>query len=325
MEDFLQSMPLAAVILVLLAGFVLLVKGADRFVDGSSSVAKRLKVPSIIIGLTIVAMGTSLPETAVSLTASLENANSLAVSNAVGSNIFNLMAVIGFCALITAVNVANDTLKRDFPISVATAVLLLVFGFLGMNLGRLEGAVFLVLFAGFTYLMIRSALKARKTSGSKSAEESGEYKILPVWKCILFIIVGIAGIAIGGDFVVDSASILAEAVGMSPTLVGLTIVSIGTSLPELVTSIVAARKNEVDMALGNAIGSNIFNILMVLGISAAISPIEFIPENMVDIAVLLVFSLIAWYFAYTKRKLCKAEGVVMLALYSVYLVYICLR
>lgn len=325
MTDFLQSMPLAVVIIALFAGFVLLVKGADWFVDGSSSVAKRLKVPSIIIGLTIVAMGTSLPETAVSVTASLGNANSLAISNAVGSNIFNLMAVIGFCALITAVNVADDTLKRDFPISVAAAILLLVFGYLGMNLSHLEGAVFLVLFAGFIYLMVRSALKARKTSGSGAAEESDKYKTLPVWKCILFIIIGIAGIAIGGDFVVDSASILAEAVGMSPTLVGLTIVSIGTSLPELVTSIVAARKNEVDMALGNAIGSNIFNILMVLGIAAAISPIEFLMENVIDIAVLLVFSLIVWLFAFTRKKLCKAEGAVMLALYGAYMIYICLR
>lgn len=324
MQAFLESVPFA--VILLLVGFVFLVKGADFFVEGSSGVAKKLKVPSIIIGLTIVAMGTSLPETAVSVTASLAGNNELAVSNAVGSNIFNLMVVIGFCALMATVKVQDDTLKRDFPFSVICAILLLVMGYIGMTLGHLDGAILLVLFAGFIFVMVRSALQSRK-NGSREGDgqETEEGKIVSVPKCILFIVIGVAGIALGGNWVVDSATTIATKVGMSQTLVGLTIVSIGTSLPELVTSIVAARKNEVDMALGNAIGSNIFNILMVLGIAAAISPIQFLMENIIDIIILLAFSLIVWLFAWTKRSLGKVEGGIMLALYAAYMVYICVR
>lgn len=329
MSEFIQncSMPLA--ILFLVVGFVLLVKGADVFVEGSSSIAKKLRVPSIIIGLTIVAMGTSLPEAAVSVTASLANKNTLAISNVVGSNIFNLMVVIGFCALMTPVEVKKDTLKRDFPFSVICAILLLGLGYLGaMQLGHADGFVFLILFAGFIWVMIRSALKASregKAVESEEVEAADHMKIMPIPKSILFIVIGMVGIIIGGDVVVDSASNIAQALGMSQTLVGLTIVSIGTSLPELVTSVVAARKHEVDMALGNAIGSNIFNILMVLGIAAAISPIPFIMENIIDIVILLVFSLVVWLFAWTKKRLNKAEGALMLLMYAVYVVYICLR
>lgn len=326
MNEFLQSVPFAVILLIV--GFVFLVKGADLFVEGSSSVAKRLKVPSIIIGLTIVAMGTSLPETAVSVTASLAGNNTLAVSNVTGSNIFNLMVVIGFCAVLTPVAVAKETLIRDFPFSVLCAVLLLGLGYWGMTLGHVDGVVFLVLFAGFIYTMIRSALQARQAgavTNSDSVEDAENAAILPIPKSLLFIVLGIIGIALGGDWVVDSASTIAAAFGISPTLIGLTIVSIGTSLPELVTSIVAARKKEVDMALGNAIGSNIFNILMVLGIAAAISPIDFLMENVIDIGVLLAFSLIVWVFAWTKKKLGKAEGFIMLLLYAAYVVYICNR
>ena len=329
MSEFIQncSMPLA--ILFLIIGFVFLVKGADIFVDGSSSIAKKLRVPSIIIGLTIVAMGTSLPEAAVSVTASLANKNTLAISNVVGSNIFNMMVVIGFCALLTPVAVNRETLKRDFPFSVICAILRLGLGYLGgMQLGHLDGIILLVLFAGFIWMMIRSALKANREADQLVSEEIAEaeqMKIMPMPKSILFIVIGAVGIIVGGDVVVDSASNIATSLGMSQTLVGLTIVSIGTSLPELVTSIVAARKHEVDMALGNAIGSNIFNILMVLGIAGAISPISFITENMIDIVILLVFSLIVWIFAWTKKKLNRGEGILMLLMYAVYVVYICVR
>lgn len=322
MGNFIKTAPLIAVFVLLVVGFVFLVKGADFFVEGSSSVAKRFQVPSIIIGLTIVAMGTSLPETAVSVTASLAGNNALAVSNAVGSNIFNLVVVIGFCAVMTPVVVQKDTLKRDFPFSVLCAVLLLVLGYLGnMTLGHADGIIMLVLFSGFIFTMIRSALAA-KNSGSAEEEE---IELLSMPKSILFIIGGAVAIAVGGDMVVDTASRIATTFGMSQTLVGLTIVSIGTSLPELVTSIVAARKNEVDMALGNAIGSNVFNILMVLGIASAISPIAFITENIIDIAVLIVFSVIVWLFAWTKKKLDKGEGAIMLLLYVAYAVYIIIR
>lgn len=329
MTAFIENCSLPAAVLFLVLGFVFLVKGADIFVEGSSSIAKRLHVPSIIIGLTIVAMGTSLPETAVSVTASLANNNALAVSNAVGSNIFNLMVVIGFCAVLTPVAVQKDVLKRDFPFSMLCAVLLFVLGCIGpMILGHFDGIILLALFAVYVVFLIRSALKASKsgnTSDDESIAAAEEMKMISVSKSIFFIVAGAVGIALGGDVVVNSASNIATKFGMSQTLVGLTIVSIGTSLPELVTSIVAARKNEVDMALGNAIGSNIFNILMVLGIASAISPIAFLTENLVDIAILMVFSVLVWIFAWTKKTLTKPEGAVMLLLYAAYVVYICMR
>ena len=323
MGNFINNAPVGLVMVLLVIGFVFLVKGADFFVEGSSSVAKRFNVPSLIIGLTIVAMGTSLPETAVSVTASLVDNNALAVSNAVGSNIFNLMVVIGFCAVMTPVAVDKQTLKRDFPFSVLCAVLLLALGFVGMELGHVDGAILLVLFAVYIIVLVRIALK-HKNSGV-AVEEEGEIKLLSMPRSLIYIVLGGASIAVGGDMVVDSASRIAIDFGMSQTLVGLTIVSIGTSLPELVTSIVAARKNEVDMALGNAIGSNIFNFLMVLGIASAISPIAFITENIIDIIILIVFSIVVWIMAWTKTKLNKGEGLIMLALYIAYAVYICVR
>ena len=323
---------LIVAIITLIVGFIFLIKGADFFVDGSASVAKRLRVPSIIIGMTVVAMGTSLPECAVSVTASITNNNSLAVSNAVGSNIFNLMVVCGICALFTPLAVQKDTLKRDLPFSIVVAALLLVLGYFGKALGRLDGVILLAVFVVFLVIMVRSALKARKegerfeTALEEAAEEIGEeVKILPIWKCVVFIVGGAIAIAIGGDAVVNGASVVAAQFGLSQTLIGLTIVSVGTSLPELVTSIVAARKNEVDMALGNVIGSNIFNILFVLGIAAAISPIQFITENMIDIVLLIFMSLEVCFFAQSKKKLTRGEGIVMLLVYAVYMVYICRR
>ena len=329
MTEFITNCALPLAILFLVIGFVFLVKGADIFVEGSSSIAKKFKVPSIIIGLTIVAMGTSLPEAAVSVTASIANKNALAVSNVIGSNIFNLMMVIGVCAIMTPVAVNKATLKRDFPFSVICAILLLVLGLIGpMSLGHADGVIFLILFAGFIGLMIRSAMKASKVGIAVASEEievAAEIKIMPVWKSLLFIVIGAVGIIIGGDVVVDSASNIAAKFGMSQTLIGLTIVSVGTSLPELVTSIVAARKNEVDMALGNAIGSNVFNILFVLGIAGAISPMAFLTENVIDIVILLVFSLIVWLFAWTKKEIKRGEGLIMVLLYVLYVVYICMR
>ena len=333
MEKIINNAPFALVLVFLVIGFVLLIKGADFFVEGSSSVAKRLHVPSIIIGLTIVAMGTSLPETAVSVSASLAGNNELAVSNVVGSNIFNLMVVIGVCAILATVNVARETIRRNIPLSLICAGLLMLLGIVGlgdktgMTLGHLDGVLFIVLFACYIIYMVRTAMKASK-EGKKVEIEGGsdeEIKLVSVPVSILFIIGGAIAIAVGGDVTVDAASRIASDLGMSQTLIGLTIVSIGTSLPELVTSIVAARKNEVDMALGNAIGSNIFNILMVLGIASAISPISIITENIIDLCVLIVFTICAWIFAGTKKKIGRAEGLCMVALYAAYAVYIIVR
>jgi cation:H+ antiporter len=333
MQNFVNQSPMIVVVLLLVVGFALLIKGADFFVEGSSSVAKRFRVPSVIIGLTVVAMGTSLPETAVSVTASVTNNNELAVSNAIGSNIFNLMVVIGLCAFLSPVPVGKETIRRDIPFSAICAVLLLALGICGigdaagMTLGRIDGILFLVIFAGYLVSLVRRTLKAQKAGEAVEVEGGSdeEIKLLSVPKSLLFIVGGAAAIAFGGDLTVDTASRIALELGMSQTLVGLTIVSIGTSLPELVTSFVAARKNEVGMALGNAIGSNVFNILMVLGIASAISPIAFIRENIIDIAILLAFTLIVWLFAATKQQLSRKEGFLMLVLYAAYAVYIILR
>ena len=331
MQNIINGLPIAAVILLLAVGFAFLVKGADFFVEGSSSIAKKLKVPPIIIGLTIVAMGTSLPETAVSVTASLVQNNELAVSNVVGSNIFNLMFVIGVCSILTSIMVQKATVVRDIPLSLGCALFLLVLGIsglgdkTGMTLGHADGVIFLIVFAGYIFTMVRSAMKAR-AAGQKveieGVEECDNMKELSYGKSILFLIVGAAAIAFGGDLTVDTASRIAIELGMSQTLVGLTIVSIGTSLPELVTSVVAARKNEVDMAVGNAVGSNIFNILMVLGISSAISPVALIRENIIDIVLLMVFSVMVWIFAGTRKKIERKEGIIMVVVYLVYCAYI---
>lgn len=333
MEKMINSSPMILVLALLVVGFVLLIKGADFFVEGSSSVAKRFHVPSIIIGLTVVAMGTSLPETAVSVTASITNNNELAISNAIGSNIFNLMVVIGLCAFMTPVMVGKDTIKRDIPFSAICALLLLGLGICGIGdrsdylLGHFDGILFLVLFTGYILILIKRTIKSQK-SGEAVEIEGGsdeEIKLLSVPKSLIFILGGGMAIAIGGDLTVDTASRIASELGMSQTLIGLTIVSIGTSLPELVTSIVAAKKKEIGMALGNAIGSNVFNILMVLGIASAISPITFIQNNIIDIIILLAFTLLVWVFAATKRRLDKFEGLSMVLLYVAYAVYIVLR
>lgn len=308
---------------ILVVGFVLLIKGADFFVDGSSSVAKKLKVPALIIGMTIVAMGTSLPETSVSVSASIAGKNDLAISNVVGSNIFNLMVVVGVCALLCPIAVGMDTIKRDMPFSMAVAGLLAVVGGIGWATGRVDGIILLVLFAAFLYLMVNSALRARSAAGESSDED--EYKILPGWKCALYMAGGIAAIALGGKMVVDSASDIARAFGMSDNLIGMTIVALGTSLPELVTSIVAARKNEVDMALGNVVGSNVFNILFVLGIAATISPVAYTSENLIDTIGLIAMSALVLALCARKKQLVRWNGALMLALYAGFTAYIFVR
>ena len=305
----------------LIVGFVLLIKGADFFVEGSSSVAKKLRVPSIIMGMTIVAMGTSLPETSVSVSASIAAKNDLAISNVIGSNIFNLMVVCGICAVLCPLTVDGTTLKRDFPFSIVMAGLLMALGGIDGVVGRFDGILFLVLFVVFLLIMIYSAKKSR----DNSAPEADEYKIMPVWKCILYMVGGIAAIAAGGEMVVEGASDIARAFGMSENLIGMTIVALGTSLPELVTSVVAARKNELDMALGNVIGSNIFNILFVLGIASAISPVSYTNENLIDSAVLIVMSMIVLIFCLPKKRLIRWNGAAMLALYAGYTAYIFTR
>lgn len=303
------------VYVTLVLGFVLLIKGADFFVEASSSVARMLRVPSIIIGLTIVAFGTSAPELAVSTTASLAGNNEIAVGNVIGSNIFNLLVVLGACGAIHAVKVR---LRWDFIASILAGGLLLAMVFGDRYLSRAEAFLLLGLFVAFLVLTVRDAMINR-------VEAEEEAKTLPLWQCAAYIAGGLAAIVWGGDLVVDSASEIALDFGLSQTLVGLTVVALGTSLPELVTSVVASRKGENGLAVGNVIGSNIFNILMVLALSAAVKPIAVSVHAVVDAACLVVFSLVTLILCRSRERLSRPEGLTMLGMYAGYLVYICLR
>ena len=321
-------MDILIALFLLAVGFVFLIKGADLFVDGSSNVAKLLGVPSIIIGLTVVAFGTSMPEASVSISSALKGANELAVSNVVGSNIFNLLVVLGASALIKPVCCQKDSVKKEIPFSILCTVALLGALFLGKNtegftLGWVAGLILLALFAFYMYWQISAALKARKNG--TAVEEAEDGKKISVWKSLLFIVIGISGIIFGGNMVVNGATTIAEVLGMDETLIGMTIVAVGTSLPELVTSMVAAKKGESDIALGNVIGSNIFNIIFILGFSCLVSPITVGMEAIIDTAFAIVITIIGLVFAGTKLKFERWEGGVFVGTYVVYLTYMILR
>ena len=302
--------------LLLVIGFILLIKGADLFVDGSSSLAKTLRIPAVIIGLTIVAMGTSAPEASVSINAALAGNNDIALSNVVGSNIFNGMVVVGICAMIVPFTVDPDILKRDVYVNIASAIVLAVM-MLDLTISRLEGVILLALMVFYIGSMILSALKNR--------EKAEEYKVMPLPQSLLFIAIGLAMVVFGGDMVVDNASVIALEFGLSQNFIGLTIVAIGTSLPELVTSIVAAKKGESGLALGNAIGSNIFNILFILGMSATVSPLVVLNESLIDVAILIVTCIVLFVFAKTKKSMSYKEGLMTVGIYVAYMIYLFIR
>lgn len=304
-------------VVILLVGFALLLKGADAFVDGSSGIARLLRVPSVVIGLTIVAMGTSLPEASVSITAGLAGSNGLSLGNVIGSNMFNLLVVAGGCALILAFDIEKQLLSRDFPVCLAASALLVVFLLDGV-LQRWEGLILLVCMVLYMVWTVVEAMRDRS-----NIEESSEP--VSIVKCILFIVIGVVAIILGGDLVVDSASSIAAALGLSQTLIGLTIVAVGTSLPELATSIVAARKGESGLALGNAIGSSTFNILFILGASSSLTAIESSPEVFLDAVVLLVFTAVLAIWCRIRGRMTRPMGAVSVLAYVGYMVYVVLR
>lgn len=302
--------------LLLLVGFVLLLKGADFFVDGSSSIAGILRVPSIVIGLTIVAMGTSAPETAVSITAGLAGNSDISLGNIVGSNIFNLLMVIGVSALLRPITTHKDMLRRDLWWNVAVSAVLFLL-LLDGRLNRLEGVLLLAGMAAYLFIVIRSAIRDRS--------DAEPIRQLSVNRSILYIIGGLIAIIFGGNLVVDNASLIARSLGMSDTLVGLTIVAIGTSLPELMTSIVAARKGDSGIALGNAVGSCIFNIMFILGASSVLTPIHVAPELLIDAAILIIVCVLILVLAKTQRETSRMEGVICILCYVAYSIYIIAR
>lgn len=311
--------------ILLVIGFILLVKGADFFVDGSSSIAQVFHIPTLIIGLTIVAFGTSAPELAVSITAALDGQNDIAMGNVIGSNIFNILVVVGICALIKPFEVEHAILKQDFPFSIIITIALLLLGadvFLNGStnnmISRSDGLILLLFFVIFIYNMIDTAIKNKTTDEDVAPKYS-------LGKGILIALIGIVAVVIGGDLVVDSATAIALSFGLSETLVGLTIVAIGTSLPELVTSIVAARKGDSAIAIGNVVGSNIFNILLVLAVSASIHSVNVNILSLYDLLILISISILAYIFAFTKKTINRIEGGILVIIYIIYTVYIIIR
>lgn len=318
------------VYILLIIGFICLVKGADFFVSGSSAIARHFNIPTFIIGLTIVAFGTSMPEAAVSVTAAMKDANGIAVGNVLGSNIFNLLVVLGFSALIKSCPVSKSMMRFEYPLSVAAAAMIMIFcigpGDHALNLSRIDGIIFLCVFAFFLVYTIKNVMSSKGSSGAvqPEAKETDE-KSMSLGKSIILSIIGIAGIVAGGDLVVDSATDIAMAFGIDETLIGLTIVALGTSLPELVTSIVAAIKGETDIAVGNVVGSNIFNILLVLGLSVTIHPIRITMDSVYDSAILIAVSIAVAVPMIRKHSLSRFWGALMILMYAAYLAYIIMR
>ena len=302
--------------LLLLIGFVLLIKGADFFVDGSSSLARIMKVPSVIIGLTIVAMGTSAPEASVSVNAALAGSNDIAISNVIGSNLFNGLVVVGVCAFMAGFKTNPEILKRDMPLNIIVTAILCIM-LLDRHINHIEGIILLISMAVYIAVMVISALKNRETAD--------ECKILSLPKSLIFIIGGLIAVIFGGTLVVDNACLIAKDFGVSENFIGLTIIAIGTSLPELVTSITATRKGDSGLALGNAIGSNLFNILFILGMSATICPLNVLSESIIDCIILLVSAVILYVFARTKKTMNRWEGIVCVFLYVGYTAYLLIR
>jgi cation:H+ antiporter len=305
-------------IVLLIVGFVLLIKGADYFVEGSSDLANKLKIPSMIIGLTIVAFGTSAPEAAVSVASAVTGSNAIAVSNIIGSNIFNMLVVVGATAVIYKITIEEESLKTDFPVLMISCVLLLIFLVTGNQISRIEGIIFLIIIIAYISWLI---IKARKDKSNMSVEES--HLSTPI--IAVYIICGLIAIVVGGDLVVNSAKDIALSLGMSETLVGLTIVAVGTSLPELITSITAALNKKQDIALGNAIGSSIFNILFILGLTNVISPIQTTQVMLIDTVVMIVLLGISYILAYDKQDFNKKDGIILLAIFIVYMIFIIIR
>ena len=311
-------------IFLLVAGFAALIKGADYFVDGSSALARIFKVPGVIIGLTVVALGTSLPELAVSTSAALQGANEIALSNVIGSNLFNLLVVLGFCAVIHPVPVESVILRRDFPLSILVTVAVLTVtsakslfsgSLFTLSMAETAGSVYRPLAIGLLLVFVAYIVYLVFDARRHPVEDEADKKA-PLWKCLLFIVIGLVLITAGGKAVVFAAQNIARFFGMTETLIGLTIVAMGTSLPELVTSIVAARKGEVALAVGNVVGSNLFNLFFILGVSAAIRPIAVNAASVYDMMILIAVSLLSWIFSLTKRRIVWGEGAVMLLCYA---------
>ena len=308
-------------IILLIVGFIVLIKGADIFVDGSSSIAGNFKVSKMLIGLTIVAFGTSAPELAVSIKSLLSNSGDIVLGNVIGSNILNILLILGVSSLFHSLNVKNNTVKKELPITILITTLFAallsdnLINHTPNNFTRGDGITLLLFFLIFIYYLISMARKKIDT------EEKEEYMSLP--KSFLFTIVGLIAIVLGSNLVVDSASALAKLLGISEKMIALTIIALGTSLPELVTSVTATRKGEYDIAIGNVVGSNIFNLGIVIGVPVALlGGISKVSFNAIDLIVMLLSVILLFIFSYNDRKITKKEGIIFLILFILYYSYV---
>lgn len=306
-------------ILLLAAGFIMLIKGADWFVDGCSHFASTLGVSQMVIGLTIVAMGTSMPEAAVSITASIKNTADIAVGNIIGSNILNILIILGLTSLLIPIKVEEAFRQKDIPIMGAVTIVLLITGLTGNTITRIEGILYLIIFAGYMSYLFRTAQADRSQNEEKAI----------TWKSVLkdLLVIGLGGgvVVLGSNITVDAATEIAKMIGMSEKFIGLTIVALGTSLPELVTSLTAAHKGNADMAIGNIVGSNIFNILFVLGISSVIVPVLFPQNFLADGIIAIIAVLIFWIYALLFKRLDRKSGIIMLVTYAAYFAYLVIK
>lgn len=307
-------MKILIAVILLIVGFVLLIKGADWFVDGAAGIAARFGIPQLVIGLTIVAMGTSAPEAAVSITAARSGNAGITIGNVLGSNIMNVLVILGITSIITAIAVQKSTIKYEIPFMLIISLALLVLGYTGGQIVFWEGVVLWIFFLIYLAYLFAMAKKG-------NAEEEEE-KPRALWLQIGMLIVGAAGIVIGADVTVDNATVIAEVLGMDGRLIGLTIVAFGTSLPELVTSATAAKKGKADIAIGNIVGSNVFNILFVIGTTALITPVAFESSFIIDALVSIGAGILLWIGVVKEQKLKRSMGIVMLIGYAAYFVYL---
>ena len=306
-------------VLLLVVGMGLLIKGADWFVEGAASLAKALGIPSLVIGLTLVSVGTSMPEFSVSLQSSIAGLNDMSFGNIIGSNICNLLLILGLSAVISPVKFQKSTRNIEIPMCFAITVVFMILANIGGVISFADSIVLLVLFAGFLGYTL---YVAKKGQAEAAEEEEGEQKNASMLKNILLIVIGIIGLKLGGDFTVNNAVVIAQAVGISEKVIGLTILAIGTSLPELVTSVMAAVKGNDDIAIGNIIGSNIFNMLMIIGVTAFITPLAYNVTYNVQLYILLFALILLEVFAFTKPKdkMERPSGIIYVALYAVYMI-----
>ena len=304
-------------LVLLIVGFAMLIKGADIFVEGAAGIAAKFGIPQLVIGLTIVAMGTSAPEAAVSITAAFKGTADITIGNVVGSNIMNVLVILGITAVIVAVAVQQSTVRYEIPFVILVSVVLLVMGAVDGKIGHLDGVILWLLFIVYLVYLF---LMAKHGKEEEEAQEDA-----PVWKLLLFVVIGAALIVIGADVSVDAASEIARVIGLSERFIGLTIVAFGTSLPELCTSVVAATKGKADLAIGNIVGSNIFNILFVVGTTALIIPVPFNPAFIIDSAVAIAAAVLLWVCVVKNKKLTRPGGIVMLAGYVGYFAYLMVK